>query len=68
MRISTTVEDMQQDIYDNGPIMVGLLAYEDLYDYESGIYEHTAGELVGGHAIRAVGWGHDEDGHLYWIC
>lgn len=25
--------------------------------------------MVGGHAIRAVGWGHDpEDGSLYWIC
>jgi len=48
--------------------MVGLLAWEDLYSYESGVYEHIVGELVGGHAMRAVGWGHDEDGHLYWIC
>jgi len=48
--------------------MVGLAAWDDLYNYESGVYEQTVGELVGGHAMRAVGWGHDEDGHLYWIC
>jgi cathepsin B len=48
--------------------MVGLMVYEDLYNYESGVYEYTTGKLAGGHAIRALGWGHDDDGHLYWIC
>ena len=43
VRISTTVEDMQQDIYENGPIMVGLLVWEDMYNYESGVYHHVAG-------------------------
>ena len=68
LNIATSIEDMQKDIYENGPVMVGLMVYEDLYNYESGIYEYTTGELAGGHAIRAVGWGHDEDGHLSWIC
>lgn len=48
--------------------MVGLEVYEDIYSYRSGIYEYAAGGLVSGHAIRAVGWGHDKDGYLYWIC
>ena len=49
--------------------MVGLMIYEDIYSYKSGIYEYTAGKLIGGHAIRAVGWGHNpKDGSLYWIC
>ena len=49
--------------------MVGLMVYEDLYNYKEGIYEYTAGDLIGGHAVRLLGWGHDEeDGHLYWIC
>lgn len=47
--------------------MVSLMVYEDLYNYKTGIYEYTSGGLIGGHAIRAVGWGHDDDGHLYWI-
>jgi len=48
--------------------MVGMLIYEDFMNYKEGIYEQIAGEIVAGHAIRAVGWGHDDNGHLYWIC
>lgn len=45
------------------------MIYEDIYNYKSGIYEYIAGKLIGGHAIRAVGWGHNpKDGSLYWIC
>jgi cathepsin B len=66
LKIETDRWEMQRDIYENGPVMVGLMVYEDLYNYESGIYEYTAGQLVGGHAIRAIGWGHDDEGFLYW--
>jgi len=61
---------MQREIYANGPISATLLLYEDMANYESGIYEHVAGDIVGGHAMRIVGWGHDEEdnGQLYWIC
>ena len=59
---------MQRDIIENGPVMIGLMVYEDLYNYESGIYEYTAGQLVGGHAIRAIGWGHDDDGLCAIFC
>ena len=48
--------------------MVGLMIYEDFYNYQEGVYHYTAGGLIGGHSIRAIGWGHDEDGFLYWIC
>lgn len=66
LNIETDRWEMQRDIIENGPVMIGLMVYEDLYNYESGIYEYTAGQLVGGHAIRAIGWGHDDDGHLFW--
>ncbi len=54
-------------------MMVGLSVYEDFTHYQSGVYAHVAGEMVGGHAIKLIGWGHDEveeggDGSLYWIC
>ena len=39
-----------------------------MYNYESGIYEHVYGDLVGGHAMRIVGWGHDFEGNLFWKC
>lgn len=44
------------------------MVYEDLYSYQSGIYEYVTGGLIGGHSIRCGGWGHDSNGHLYWIC
>ena len=49
-------------------MMVGLTVYEDFSSYESGIYKHVAGNMVGGHAIKMVGWGHDDEGGLFWIC
>ena len=67
LRIETDYAGIQRDIYENGPVMVSLEVYEDLYNYKGGVYEYTTGGLIGGHAIRAVGWGHDDDGHLYWI-
>lgn len=68
LRIETEFEMMQQQIYEDGPVMVGLMVYEDLYNYKEGIYEYTTGGLIGGHAVRLIGWGHDSDGHLYWVA
>ena len=59
-KMHTSVEDIQREIYENGSVMVGLEVYEDMYSYKEGIYHYTAGGLIGGHAIRAFGWGHDE--------
>ena len=53
----------------NGPLQVGLTVYEDFTSYKSGVYSHVTGGIVGGHAIRMIGWGHDEEeGALYWMC
>lgn len=31
-----------------------------------GVYQHTTGGALGGHAIRILGWGKDSDGTPYW--
>lgn len=31
-----------------------------------GVYQHVAGNLAGGHAVRILGWG-VEDGVDYWL-
>mmetsp|Transcript_3056 Transcript_3056/g.5161 ORF Transcript_3056/g.5161 Transcript_3056/m.5161 type:complete len:132 (-) Transcript_3056:174-569(-) len=67
MKIETEVNKMQKEIYKNGPMMTGLMVYEDFYNYKEGVYEYTTGNLISGHAIRIVGWGHDSEGHLYWV-
>lgn len=33
----------------------------------SGVYQHVSGSLIGGHAIKILGWG-VEDGVPYWLC
>ena len=32
----------------------------------SGVYKHVAGSILGGHAVRMLGWG-VEDGTPYWL-
>ena len=34
--------------------------------YKSGVYQHTSGRLLGGHAIKIMGWG-EENGTPYWL-
>ena len=69
LKILSDYEDIQRELYTNGPMMVGLSVYEDFTSYKNGTYKHVAGEMVGGHAIKLIGWGHDEkDGSLFWVC
>ncbi|GKT28784.1 peptidase C1A, partial [Aduncisulcus paluster] len=53
------------EILNNGPVEAAFSVYEDFYSYTSGIYEHTWGSYMGGHAIKIVGWGLEED-TKYW--
>ncbi|MDP8256192.1 MAG: C1 family peptidase [Candidatus Alcyoniella australis] len=48
-----------------GPLLVGMLTYEDFGAYTDGIYEHTTGEQTGAHGVLMVGYDEDEQ---YWIC
>jgi cathepsin B len=34
--------------------------------YIGGIYKHTTGKFLGGHAITIVGWGVGENNTAYW--
>jgi cathepsin B len=36
-------------------------------DYKEGVYQHVEGALLGGHAIKIIGWG-VENGVKYWLC
>ena len=53
----------------NGPIQAGMYVYSDFMNYESGIYVHESGGLLGGHAIVLIGWGYDEASSMhFWIA
>ena len=67
LKIFTTHDELKAELRLNGPIMVGLMIYEDFLNYESGIYKQTVGDQVGGHAMKLVGYGYDMYEGLYWI-
>jgi len=45
-----------------------MYVYEDFFAYKSGVYYHQTGGMVGGHAIKVIGWGTDDASKLdYWL-
>jgi len=58
--------NMQQDMFDNGPQEVAFDVYEDFMHYTGGVYKHTTGSYLGGHAVKAIGWG-EQNGEKYWL-
>ncbi|KAK2948392.1 putative Gut-specific cysteine proteinase [Blattamonas nauphoetae] len=58
--------NMQQELFDNGPFEVAFTVYEDFKVYKSGVYRHTTGSKLGGHAVMVMGWG-VEDNTPYWL-
>lgn len=56
---------MAEAIMEAGPISVGFTVYSDFENYAGGIYKHTSGSTLGGHAVKIVGFG-TEKGTKYW--
>jgi cathepsin B len=55
--LGTTVAALQTEIMTNGPIEVAFEVYQDFMSYTSGVYVHKTGSLLGGHAVKIIGWG-----------
>jgi len=64
--VSSDPTAIQTEIYKNGPVEAAFDVYEDFLSYKTGVYQHTTGSLLGGHAIKVMGWG-VEDGTPYWL-
>jgi len=54
------------EIMNNGPVEVAFSVYEDFLTYRSGVYSHRTGQMLGGHAVKMLGWGVDGS-TPYWI-
>jgi cathepsin B len=61
------VENMQRELMEKGTLSVALQVYEDFESYTGGVYQHTTGSYLGGHAVKMIGWGVD-NGTPYWLC
>eukprot|EP01013_Petalomonas_cantuscygni_P007363 TRINITY_DN1914_c2_g1_i1.p1 TRINITY_DN1914_c2_g1~~TRINITY_DN1914_c2_g1_i1.p1 ORF type:complete len:377 (-),score=71.22 TRINITY_DN1914_c2_g1_i1:239-1330(-) len=60
-------QSIQEAIMQHGPVESAFSVYSDFENYDSGVYKHTTGEFMGGHAIMVVGWGVDAStGTKYW--
>ena len=64
--VSDNVKEIQTEIMTNGPVEAAFEVYSDFLTYKSGVYQHKSGSLLGGHAVKILGWG-TENGTPYWL-
>jgi len=64
--VESEERSIMAEIMKNGPVEAAFTVYSDFPNYKSGVYQHTAGSALGGHAIKIVGWG-VESGNKYWL-
>ncbi|XP_057654668.1 cathepsin B [Diorhabda carinulata] len=64
--ISSDEKQIQTEIFMNGPVEGAFSVYADFVNYKSGVYQHTTGPFLGGHAIRIIGWGVERN-TPYWL-
>lgn len=62
-----TIADAKKSLMTEGPIEAGFDVYSDFMNYRSGVYKHKSGGMLGGHAVKIVGWGKEKSGTEYWI-
>ena len=67
LRIMTTNDQFKHELLTNGPFIVSLTVYEDFINYSDGVYKFVAGGMVGGHAMKMIGWKTTEDGKTAWL-
>ncbi|GAB2298129.1 Cathepsin B-like protease 3 [Dionaea muscipula] len=66
-RINSAPHDIMAEVYKHGPVEVSFTVYEDFAYYKSGVYKHITGGVLGGHAVKLIGWGTTADGNDYWL-
>merc|ERR1712028_206516 len=64
---SESVKQMQAALQDGGTPSVAFTVYADFETYKSGVYKHTTGSALGGHAVSIIGYGTDATAGDYWI-
>jgi len=59
-------KQIETEIFNNGPVEAAFTVYADFLTYKTGVYQHTSGSVLGGHAVKILGWG-VEDSTPYWL-
>ena len=64
---------LQRELMEHGPVEVSFYVFSDFISYRSGVYVRTPGAYgpLGGHAVRLLGWGAEEQKDKgpvdYWL-
>jgi len=61
-----SVTDIMTDLVANGPVEAAFTVYEDFVHYKNGVYKHTSGGVLGGHAVAIIGYG-TLSNQPYWL-
>ncbi|CAM9758212.1 unnamed protein product, partial [Hapterophycus canaliculatus] len=62
------IEDIQLDMMKHGSVTAAFSVYSDFLTYTGGVYSFDSGSYMGGHAVKIIGWGTDEEsGEDYWL-
>jgi len=64
--VNASVEAIQTEILNNGPVEACFTVYSDFLNYKSGVYQYQNGSALGGHCVKMIGWG-VEDNLPYWL-
>jgi len=59
-------KQIETELFKNGPVEAAFTVYADFLTYKSGVYKHTSGQVLGGHAVKILGWG-VENSSPYWL-
>jgi len=58
--------DIMAEIYQNGPVETAFTVYADFLAYKTGVYVRHSNQVLGGHAVKFLGWG-VENNVKYWL-
>jgi len=61
-----TINGIKESLMTKGPVETGFSVYEDFMSYKGGVYKRQSSNMLGGHAVKIVGWG-KENGEEHWI-
>jgi len=64
--ISSNIDDIQAEMFTNGPVQASFDVYADFVHYKSGVYRHVTGKYLGGHSVKIIGYG-TMNATDYWL-
>lgn len=60
-------DNVKRELMQNGSLTGAFLVFEDFLMYKNGVYHHVSGGPMGGHAIKVIGFG-NQDNKDYWLA